>query len=283
MSLSSALDVLNDAQYFPETEDQKYSIGICESLVMPELSESYLKSGAFTLSNVSTALGLKGPLTTISGGLQAIFEGSQMIRQGEVNMAIVIGASQEITEEFLRIFHEKKMLGKQNRFNLFTGEGMVFGEGSAAVLLENLDHAKARNAKIYCELENYSQAGSKKFQRMTENINFSADIVMANASGTELGDKLEAEALRNQNCVTAIKANTGWITSAAGIMDTVIGALMIYKSIIPPIYSDNFKYNLNFIKNLTQKDINKVAVHYVNIGGAASCLEISKFKSIDPK
>jgi 3-oxoacyl-[acyl-carrier-protein] synthase II len=251
-------------------------LGISESLVLPELQDSYLKTGAFSAVNLAGAIGIKGPVTVTAGGLQAIFEASQIIRQGEADIMVVLGASPEITEETLDYFSKFKVLSSKNDYSVFSGEGMVLGEGSGAIVLENYQHAVDRNAKIYCELSNYCQIGSKVLYKPTEKVPINGDVVIANSSGTAEGDKTEAEMLIGQKRVTSIKANTGWILSASGIIDAAVGALMIYQSIVPPVYFNNSKYPLNLVNNLQIAQLQKVAVHSIDISGQVSSLEISK-------
>lgn len=277
LALTSVIEVLNDAHFFPESEEEKERIGLSESLVMAELSQNFVKSGAFTAANIGAAIGFKGPVTSSSGGLQAIFEASQIIRQGEAEMMVVTGASQEITEEYLEEFEKKGLLSRSKEYSMFAGEGMVLGEGSAGLLLENLEHALARNAKIYGELENYSQAGSKTLYRQSEKPENNSEIIIANASGTEIGDRIEANYIGTTRPVFTIKPNTGWVVSAAGIMDTVIASLILYQGIIPPVLLSTNKFPLNLVKNLTQRQVKNIGVHYVNIGGTTSMLEIGKF------
>ena len=195
---------------------------------------------------------------------------------------LVFGASQEINEEFLEVFHKKGMLSNRSEHSLFGGEGMVLGEGSAGIVLESMEHALERQARIYCEIEGYLQVGTRKMFRQTEKLQGKAEIVVANASGTEIGDRVEAESIGSEMLVTAIKGNTGWIVSAAGIMDTGIGALMIKQGIVPPVFRDAQKIGVNSVKKLIQREVNKVGIHYVNIGGSAALLEISRV-SVDEK
>ena len=104
-----------------------------------------------------------------------------------------------------------------------------------------------------------------------------SEIIIANASGTEIGDRIEANYIGTTRPVFTIKPNTGWVVSAAGIMDTVIASLILYQGIIPPVLLSKNKFHLNFVKNLTQRQVKNIGIHYVNIGGTTSMLEIGKF------
>lgn len=277
MTLNSIIEILNDASYFPDDLESKRTLGISESLIIPDISEFYLKTGLFTASNVASAIDLKGPITTTSGGLQAIHEAFQIVSLGEAKMMIVVGASHEITEEFLRDFSQIAKLTQKKEFPLFEGDGLVLGEGSGGLLLERLEHAIARNAKIYCEISDFQQIGSKENFLNSKKVVINGDLVFANASGVESEDAYEIETLKNVNNVTAVNPNIGWIPSANGLIESVFGALAIQKSIIPPIFSENSTKKLNFVKNLTQKEINTVSVHNIHINGQVACLNLKKY------
>lgn len=278
LSLSSTIEVLNNGHFFPENDDQRFRIGISESMTMPEIgSSSFLTSGAFTAANVATAIGIKGPITTTAGGLQAIFEAAQTIRSQEADVMLVIGAGQELTEDYLGKFAKMGLLSQEKSYSMFSGNGMVLGEGSGAVMLENLDHALRRNARIYCEVENFAQAGPEKLYQMDARLPLSGDVIIANSSGTEKSDMAEVKMLENHGKVVSIKGNIGWVPSAAGILDTIIGSLIIHQGVIPPSCIENPVKKVNLVKNLTMEQVDKVAVTSFTLAGGAACLGISRF------
>ena len=254
MTLNSIIEILNDASYFPDDLESKRTLGISESLIIPDISDFYLKTGLFTVSNVASAIDLKGPITTTSGGLQAIHEAFQIVSLGEAKMMIVIGASHEITEEFLRDFSQ------------------------IAKLTQNVWLNNSQLAYFYCEISDFQQIGSKENFLNSKKVVINGDLVFANASGVESEDAYEIETLKNVNNVTAVNPNIGWIPSANGLIESVFGALAIQKSIIPPIFSENSTKKLNFVKNLTQKEINTASVHNIHINGQVACLNLKKYE-----
>ncbi|OMJ87870.1 hypothetical protein SteCoe_10356 [Stentor coeruleus] len=278
LSLSSAIEVLNNGHFFPENDDQRFRIGISESLSMSEIgSSSFLTSGAFTGANIATAIGIKGPITTTSGGLQAIFEAAQIIRSQEADVMLVIGSGQELTEDYLGKFAKMGLLSQEKNYSMFSGHGMVLGEGSGAVMLENLDHALKRNARIYCEIDNFAQAGPQKLYEMDTRLPLTGDVIIANSSGTEKSDLAEVKMLENQKKVVSIKGNIGWVPSAAGILDTIIGSLIIHQGVVPPNCTESSVKGINLVKNLTLEQVDKVAVTSFTFTGGAACLGISRF------
>ncbi|OMJ68560.1 hypothetical protein SteCoe_33948 [Stentor coeruleus] len=190
---------------------------------------------------------------------------------------LVIGAGNELTEEYLAKFAKMGLLSQQKNYSMFSGHGMVLGEGSGAVMLESLDHALKRNARIYCEIENYSQTGPEKLYNMDMRLPLTGDVIIANSSGTEKSDLAEIKMLENQEKVVSVKGNIGWVPSAAGILDTIIGSLIIHQGVIPPTCIENPVKGINLVKNLTMEQVDKVAVTSFTFTGGAACLGISRF------
>ena len=185
-------------------------------------------------------------------------------------------------------------------------DGFVMGEGAAILILENLDHALKRNAKIVCEISGYGMSsdafhytlpdgsGDGAFRAMNNAIMdanlISHDIQYINAHGTSTpaGDKAEAAAIdrlffdnEEKVCVSSTKSQIGHLLGAAGAVEAIYSIMSLENSIIP--YNLNLSDELatekiNFIKDqpLEKKLVNAMSNSF-GFGGTNVSLVFSKF------
>jgi 3-oxoacyl-[acyl-carrier-protein] synthase II len=220
--------------------------------------------------HVSIRFGAKGPnlatATACSASAHAVGESYHIIRRGDADVMIAGGAEAAITPMGVGGFASMRALSTRNdephrasRPFDKDRDGFVIGEGSGIVILEELEHARARGAKVYAEVVGYglsgdafhitapSEDGDGAKRAMAMALRHAgitpADVQYINAHGTStpFNDKLETLAIRGLFgehaagvAVSSTKSMTGHLLGAAGGLEAGITALAIHHQIMPP-------------------------------------------------
>ncbi len=242
--------------------------------------------------NLSIMLGTKGPclaiVTACTTSTHCIGEAAKAIRHGEVEVMIAGGAEATVTELAMGGFAAARALSTRNDSPAAASrpwdkdrDGFVLGEGAGAVVLEEYEHAKARGARIYCELAGYgvssdafhmtapSEDGDGAFRCMRNalrdaGINADAiDYINAHGTSTPLGDIAETMAVKKllgdqarRVVVNSTKSMTGHLLGAAGGIEAVASILAIRDQVSPPtINLDNPdpQCDLDYVPNTARK------------------------------
>jgi 3-oxoacyl-[acyl-carrier-protein] synthase II len=221
---------------------------------------------------VSIVTGAKGPnlatLSACASGAHAIGEAAEIIRRGDTDVMLAGGSEAAVTPGSVAGFNAVGALSTRNEeaatasrpFDA-TRDGFVVAEGAAVLILESLDHALRRGARILAEVNGYgatgdachivqpSPDGEGAARAMAEAIARAglapADIDYINAHGTStpLNDRLETVAIKTvfgeQGVppVTATKALTGHALGAGGAMEAVFTILAMQRGMIPPTWN----------------------------------------------
>ncbi len=266
-------------------------------------------------SYVSMRFGIKGPAIGIStacaSGTNAIGEAMRLIRYGEIDLAFAGGAEAPICKLAVGGYGAAGALSKRNHepkkasrpFNK-DRDGFVIAEGAGVLVLEELNHALKRNARIYAELAGYGTSSDAFHQTKPDSggealainnaltdANISVDevdYINAHATSTILGDRAEAEAIkkvfgkRAQGIpVSATKSMLGHMLGGAGAVEAAITAMSIYKGIIiPTINLENPAPDceLNHVTSLMNKEINIAISNSFGFGGVNAVLVLKKFE-----
>ncbi len=219
---------------------------------------------------VSLKYGLKGPnlclATACSSGTHAIGEAFIGIRRGDADAYVCGGAESAISPLGIASFAALKALSTRNDAPEKASrpfdrdrDGFVMGEGAGILILEELEHAKKRGAKIYAELVGYGasgdayhitappergEGGRRAMEQALHCANVGidqVDYINAHGTSTSLNDKYESEAIQDlfredakRLLISSTKGVTGHCLGAAGGIEAVFTALTIAKSIIPP-------------------------------------------------
>ena len=216
---------------------------------------------------VSIRTGAKGPnsatATACAAGAHAIGDSFRIIQRGDADAMICGGAESAITPMSVAGFAAMRALSTRNDDPAHASrpfdkerEGFIIGEGSGLVVLEELEMARARGAKIYAEIVGYgatSDAGHftqpgegipRVMQRTLEDAGVRPDEVSyinAHATSTPLGDAYETNSIKKvfgehayKIPVSSIKSMTGHALGAAGGIEAVASVLAIHHSLIPP-------------------------------------------------
>lgn len=219
--------------------------------------------------NVAIDIGAKGEsismVTACASGTHCIGESFRMIRHGYQDIVIAGGTEASVTPTGIAGFTNIKALTlatDKNRASIpFDKErsGFVMAEGAGILILEELEHAKARGAKIYAELVGYGatsdsyhitspapegEGGARAMKIAMEDAKVKPEkITYINAHGTSthLNDSCETSAIKtvfgdvaNQVMISSTKGNTGHLLGAAGGVEAVVCAKAIENDFVPP-------------------------------------------------
>ncbi len=225
--------------------------------------------GNMAAGNVAIDLGVKGEsismVTACASGTHCIGESFRMIKHGYQDIIIAGGTEASVTPSGIAGFTNIKALTQEtdkNRASMpFDKErsGFVMGEGAGIVILEELEHAKARGAKIYAEIVGYGatsdayhitspapggEGGARAMKVAMEEAGVKPEeITYINAHGTSthLNDSCETSAVKTafgeaakKVMISSTKGNTGHLLGAAGGVEAVICAKSIADNFVPP-------------------------------------------------
>ena len=266
--------------------------------------------------NVSIDLGLKGEsvchVTACATSTHAIGEAYRTIKHGYEEVIFAGGSEAAICSASIAGFENMKALtGAEDptRASIpFDKErsGFVMGEGAAVIVLEELEHAKARGAKIYGEVIGYGASSDayhitspdpeakgaiRAMRRAIEDANINpseVDYINAHGTSTHLNDVGETIAVKevfkdniNNIKVSSTNGNTGHLLGDAGAIEAIICTKAIENSLIPATI--NYKVSdeecdLNIVPNKNIKqDLNVVMSNSLGFGGHNGCIILKKY------
>lgn len=267
---------------------------------------------------VSIKFGAKGPnsavATACATGSHAIGDAFRIIQRGEADVMIAGGTESVITPLAIGGFAVMKALSTRNNeperasrpFDV-DRDGFVMGEGAGIVILESLENAKARGARIYAEVVGYGMtsdayhitapapegAGAATCMSLAlKDAGVSPDVVdyiNAHGTSTKYGDEIETAAIKKvfgehayRLSVSSTKSMTGHLLGAAGGVEAVVSVLSIYNDIIPPtINLDNPdpECDLDYVPHKARHLIVNFALsNSFGFGGTNACLLFKKYR-----
>jgi len=251
--------------------------------------------------HLSIIHGFRGPnyatVSACASATNALIDAFHLIQLGKADVMISGGSEAAITEVGVGGFSSMKALSERNDSPETASrpfdkdrDGFVMGEGAGALILEEYEHAKARGAKIYCEMIGAGLSADAHHITAPHPEGLGAKLVMKNAledagiapeemdyvnvhgTSTPLGDISEVLAIKevfgehayNLN-IGATKSMTGHLLGAAGSVEAIACILAMQNNIIPPTINhftddDNLDNNLNFTFNKAQSREVKVAL-----------------------
>lgn len=268
---------------------------------------------------VSIKYGLKGPnsavVTACASAAHALGDAFKILQRGDAEVMVTGGEEGAITPLGLAGFCSMKALSTRNddphkASRPFDKErdGFIMAEGAGIIILESLEHAKARGAKVYAEMKGYGMSGdayhmtapapegegaAQAMQMALDDAQMKAeevDYINAHGTSTLLNDKYEALAIKKVFGeyaegipVSSTKSMTGHPLGAAGGVELIACLLAIEKGIIPPTmnyeYPDPECQGLDFVPNQARKKEVKVAMsNSFGFGGHNAVLIIKKYE-----
>lgn len=268
---------------------------------------------------ISIALGLKGPsncvATACATGSNAIGDAFKLIQRGEADVMFAGGTESCITNLGFGGFDAMKALSTHNdapetasRPFDKTRCGFVMGEGCGVMILEELDHAKKRGARIYAEMAGYGMTSDASHITAPDPSGEGAarcmilaikdgnlrpediDYINAHGTSTPLNDKVETLAIKKalgedvarKVRISSTKSMTGHLLGAAGAVEGVACVMAIRDQIVPPTI--NYKTpdpdcDLNYVPNEAQACRVRVALsNSLGFGGHNACIAIKAFQ-----
>ena len=267
----------------------------------------------------SITFGLQGPcscvVTACATGTNAIGDAFKIIQRGDADVMVAGGTEAAISPTAVAGFCAMKAMSTRNdqpeqasRPFEKDRNGFVMGEGSGIVILETLEHALARGAKIYAEIAGYgfnadayhitapAPEGAQAAKCMAMAINDAGispsdvDYINAHGTSTPLNDKNETLAIKalfgdhaKKLKVSSIKSMTGHLLGAAGGIEAIATALTIANSIIPPTINMENPYpelDLDYVPNKAQEhSVNVALSNSFGFGGHNATILVKKYQA----
>lgn len=267
--------------------------------------------------NVSIEFGFKGEstcnVTACASSTQSIGEAFRTIKYGYEDVIIAGGAEASICSVGVAGFENMKALCFSNdktRASIpFDKErsGFVMGEGAGMLVLEELEHAQKRNAKIYAEIIGYGatsdayhitspcpngEGGAKAMKRAIEDAKIKPediDYINAHGTSTHLNDSTEIMAIKTalgeaskKVMISSSKSNIGHLLGAAGAVEAIICTKAIEKGIVPPTINyieKDEECDLDIVPNEPRKkDIKITMSNSLGFGGHNACIILKKWE-----
>ncbi len=272
--------------------------------------------------HISIEHGFRGPnfatVSACASSNNALIDAFNYIRLGMADAIVAGGAEAAVYPAGVGGFNSMKALSTRNdeptkasRPMSGSRDGFVIGEGAAALVLEELEHAKARGAKIYAEVAGGGLSADAYHITATHPEGLGAVLVMENAlrdagmkpedidyinlhgTSTPVGDISEAKAIKKvfgdhayKLNLSSTKSMTGHLLGAAGALEAVLTTKAVTDNIVPPTINheegDNdpeIDYDMNWTFNKAQKrEINAALSNTFGFGGHNAALIIKKYK-----
>ena len=272
---------------------------------------------------ISIMYGFHGPnyitASACASSSNALADAFNLVRLGKANAILAGGSESAICACGVGGFNAMKALSTRNdepekasRPFSASRDGFIMAEGAGCLILEELEHAKARGAKIYAEMVGAGMSADAYHITASHPEGLGAKLVMQNAledaelkpedidyinvhgTSTHVGDISEAKAIKEVFGEAAFKLNisstksmTGHLLGAAGAIEGMIAALAVKNDIVPPTINHEegdedpeIDYNLNFTFNKAQKRTVRAALsNTFGFGGHNACVVFKKYEA----
>ena len=304
-------------------EEELMSYALVKDEMGPKFSPFFIPKMIADIASghISIMYGFHGPnFTTTSAcasSSNAIADAFNYIRLGKANVIVAGGAEAAISPGGVGGFNAMHALSTRNddptrasRPFSASRDGFIMAEGAGCLILEELEHAKARGAKIYAELVGAGLSADAHHLTASHPEGLGAKLVMTNAledaglkpedidyinvhgTSTPVGDISEAKAIKEvfgehayKLNISSTKSMTGHLLGAAGAIEALIATLAVKNDIVPPTINheegdndENIDYNLNFTFNKAQKrEIRAALSNTFGFGGHNACVILKKY------
>ncbi|PIR31856.1 MAG: beta-ketoacyl-[acyl-carrier-protein] synthase II [Alphaproteobacteria bacterium CG11_big_fil_rev_8_21_14_0_20_44_7] len=337
-AIAAAAEAVKDSGWNPQSEEDKNRTGVIVgsgigglpkieegALILHErgprkLSPFFIPSCLINLASghISILHGFKGPnhavVTACSTGCHAIGDASRIIKYGDADVMVAGGAESAISRLGIAGFAAARALStgyndtpEQASRPWDKGrDGFVMGEGAGILVLEELEHAKKRGAKIYAEVVGYGMSGDAYhitapadngdggFRAMQAALNDAkldvSDIDYINAHGTSTpkGDEIELGAVKRlfgdaayKLSMSSTKSSIGHLLGAAGAVEAIFAILAIRDQICPPTLNLNDpseSCDLDLVPHKAkEREINAVLSNSFGFGGTNASIIFKKY------
>ncbi len=337
-AVAAASEALDDANWHPEAYEDQITTGVLigsgigglrgiekTALILAEkgprrVSPFFIPGSLINLASghVSIRNGLRGPnhsvVTACSTGAHAIGDASRLIAFGDADVMVAGGAESPVGRLSLAGFAACKALSTHFNDEPTKGsrpydrdrDGFVMGEGAGIVVLEELEHAKARGARIYAEVIGYGLSGDayhitapaedgdgayRCMAAAMKRAGVSAsdlDYVNAHGTSTPLGDEIELRAIErlvgdaaDGITMSSTKSAIGHLLGAAGSVEAIFSVLAIRDNVAPPTLNlDNpsVETKIDLVPHVKlEKPIDVALSNSFGFGGTNASLVLRRF------
>ncbi len=268
--------------------------------------------------NLSIIYGLRGPnlstVTACATGTHSIGDATRLIQFGDADVMLAGGAEAAITPTAVAGFSNAKALSSRNDAPQAASrpwdidrDGFVVGEGAGVVVLEELEHARIRGARIYAEVAGFGMSGdahhitspqpdgsgaSLCMNNCLRNAGLNpgdVDYVNAHGTSTKLGDLAETVAIKKtfgahapKIAISSTKSMIGHLLGAAGGVEAAFTVLSLYHQIAPPtinLDSPDLDCNLDYVPNQAREmEIGVALSNSFGFGGTNGTLAFTRFE-----
>jgi 3-oxoacyl-[acyl-carrier-protein] synthase II len=333
--LAAAIQAIRDSGFEVTTENAgrigvNIGSGIGGLPMIEDTHREVLRTGARKISpffipgtiinmisgNLSIMYGLKGPnlaiVTACTTATHCIGDSARLIEYGDADIMIAGGAESTVCPLAIGGFSAARALSARNDDPETASrpwdvgrDGFVLGEGAGVLVLEEMQHARARGAKIYAELAGYGmsadahhmtappedgEGAARCMSNALRNAEINADevdYINAHGTSTPLGDIAETIAVKRalgehakKTAVSSSKSMTGHLLGAAGGVEAVFSALSVYHSVAPPtvnLFEQDPVCDLDYVPNQAREMPIRVALsNSFGFGGTNGTLVFCK-------
>ena len=304
-------------------EEELFNYALTKDKMGPKFNPFFIPKMIADIASghISIMYGFHGPnFTTTSAcasSSNAIADAFNYIRLGKANVIVAGGAEAAICPGGVGGFNAMHALSTRNddptrasRPFSASRDGFIMAEGAGCLILEELEHAKARGAKIYAELVGAGLSADAHHLTASHPEGLGAKLVMQNAledaglqpedidyinvhgTSTPVGDVSEAKAIKDvfgehayKLNISSTKSMTGHLLGAAGAVEALVATLAVKNDIVPPTINheegdndENIDYNLNFTFNKAQKrEVRAALSNTFGFGGHNACVILKKY------
>ncbi len=304
-------------------EEELFNYALTKDKMGPKFNPFFIPKMIADIASghISIMYGFHGPnFTTTSAcasSSNAIADAFNYIRLGKANVIVTGGAEAAICPGGVGGFNAMHALSTRNddptrasRPFSASRDGFIMAEGAGCLILEELEHAKARGAKIYAELVGAGLSADAHHLTASHPEGLGAKLVMMNAledanmqpedidyinvhgTSTPVGDVSEAKAIKEvfgehayKLNISSTKSMTGHLLGAAGAIEALIATLSVKNDIVPPTINheegdndENIDYNLNFTFGKAQKrEVRAALSNTFGFGGHNACVILKKY------
>lgn len=342
-AMAAASEALKDAGWNPKRQDQLEATGVCLGSGIGNLDEIYSTSLIYDQSgykkvsplfvpkilinmaagHIAMKYGFQGPnhaaTTACTTGAHSIGDASRFIAFGDADVMVAGGSESCIHPLTFAGFGRSRSLSTsfnhdpQSSCRPFDRhrDGFVVAEGAAVVILEELEHAKARGAHIYAELNGYGCSGDayqmtapledgsgahRAMKKALKHANIrpsQVDYINAHATGTIIGDTAEALAIQSlmvgpegymsdaEVTVSSTKGSIGHLLGAAGAIEAVFSIMTIADNAVPPtrnLHDPDIEPKFNLVPLTSQsKQVDVAMSNSFGFGGTNASLVFSRY------
>ena len=336
--MSAAKQALDDAGWHPQSHEEQTSTGVligsgiggvegiaANAVILHEkgprrVSPFFIPGRIINLASgyVSIEFGLKGPnhavVTACSTGAHAIGDAARMVALGDAEVMVAGGTESPVNRISLAGFAALRALStgfnedptRASRPYDKDRDGFVMGEGAGVVVVEALEHAKARGAKIYAELIGYGMSGDAyhitapspdgdgAFRCMSMALKRAGiaagdvDYINAHGTSTPLGDEIELGAVQRlvgnaagRVSMSSTKSCVGHLLGAAGAVEAIFSILAIRDGVAPPtinLDSPSVETPIDLVPHKArEREINIALSNSFGFGGTNASLIFSRY------